>query len=116
MLRKKNAAQLMKYNKRKFNLGNRKAVKGKELGKNINKSTACIDELCFHIAKQHRGYRPASFLFPRLDGKIEFDTTPPCAKYRLCLCMGKEGIQMNITFPAGPDLANLSLAGRGVMA
>lgn len=32
MLRKKNAAQLMKH-KRKFNLGNTKAVKEKELDK-----------------------------------------------------------------------------------
>jgi len=44
-------------------------------------------------------------------------TQPPHVQSTGCVCAGeKEGIQMNITFPAGPDLANLSLAGRGAMA
>lgn len=57
------------------------------------------------------------FCFHVYMGRLNLTHTHPPrhAKYRLCLCMGKEGLQMNITFPAGPDLANLSLAGRGAM-
>lgn len=69
----------MKYNNGKFNLGYRKTTTQKKKTKELDnerKPAAFIDEVHFPNAKEHRGYRPATFLFPHLDRKIQFDTTP----------------------------------------
>lgn len=106
----------MKYNK--FNLGNRKAVKKKELDKKqINQLLVSMNYV-FTVQNNTGGMGQPHFCFHVYMGRWNLTHTPPPpqhAKYRLCLCMGKEGLQMNITFPAGPDLANLSLAGSGAM-
>lgn len=73
----------------------------------------------FTVQNNAQGMSQPHFCFHVYMGRFNLTRThtphtpPQHAKYSLC--MGKEGLQMNITFPAGPDLANLSLAGRGTM-